>query len=74
MDSEKIDKTGDVLEFTKEAIGKHLDGCIKYWRKRQNRPGPPIRSQPQSELMAVCYIDAYQSMRITIFREALSDE
>lgn len=54
------------LEFTEEAIKKYLDDCITLWRA-EVRGGGSI----EGRTMAVYYVDAYQSVRSSIFGETL---
>lgn len=52
----------------RELIKKYLDQCIEYWRyKRDNDPDGRYS-------FSYFYIDAYQSMRKTIFGEILPDD
>lgn len=53
-----------VVRFTKDEIKKYLDHCITLWRERRDSSGS------QAE-MAVYYIDAYQSVRVSIYGELL---
>ena len=52
----------DTINFDEESIKKYLDNCIKFWRKE--------RDEKNSE-DAKYYIDAFQSVRISIFGELL---
>jgi hypothetical protein len=57
--------TSDIDRLYAE-IRTYLDGCIEYWRdKRAGATSEEIRT------MAIHYIDAFQSTRITIFGETL---
>jgi len=57
----------DKVEFTEEAIKEYLDSCIKSWRdKRDDVKFPEVTRE-----MAKHYIDAFQSVRISIFGELL---
>lgn len=59
------------LPFTKEAILTHLDKCIEYWRKESDS-----NSNGEKTSLSIneirCYIDAYQSLRTSIFGELKS--
>ena len=48
----------NTVPFTKEDILKHIDECITFWRKDKRN-------------FAEFYVDAYQSMRMSIFGELL---
>jgi len=50
------------VAFTEEDIKAYLDECISYWRK----------CAPTE--MRGCYVDAYQSVRTSIFGETLPEE
>ena len=56
----------DKLDFTQDAIKEHIDQCIVYWRKKKINA---VNSE--DVLVATCYVDAYQSMRTSIFNELL---
>lgn len=53
----------ETVMFTKEAVKKYLDDCIVFWRKKRNSNA--------GEEAAMCehYIDAYQSVRTSLFGE-----
>ena len=70
----------NVVEFTEEAVKEHLDDCIRFWREREKKArfGPLSRNDPgaareaaHQEDMAKHYIDAYQSVRSSLFGELL---
>jgi len=52
----------DTIQFTQEAIRTYLDRCIEFWRKKKNA----------GNFIAMSYIDAYQSVRTSLFGETLS--
>jgi hypothetical protein len=52
----------------REDIKQYLDQCIEYWRKVKFEE--PDGDHPY----AYYYIDAYQSMRVSIFGEELEDD
>lgn len=58
-----MDKT--VLLFDEDVVKDYLDTCIKHWRKRREFRGYEY---------AIYYIDAYQSMRNSLFGELLEGE
>ncbi len=49
---------------TKREIKEHLDKCIRYWRKERDL-------SPENLEKGSCYVDAYQSIRTSIFDETL---
>lgn len=53
------------VDFTEEAVRAYLDEVIRYWRK--------IRDADHG-CAAEIYIDAFQSVRISLFGEALEGE
>ena len=50
------------INFNEDDIKEYLDRCIRYWR------------QQKTNSEAIYYIDAYQSMRTSIFGELLPIE
>ena len=56
----------DVVPFTEKEVKKYLDTCIVFWRQKRDN-GEEVR-------MAENYIDAYQSMRMSLFGETLAVE
>ena len=48
------------IPFEEDAVKEYLDKCIRYWRK-------------QKQAYAVYYVDAYQSLRISLFGETLKE-
>lgn len=51
----------DTIEFTKEDVKEYLDNAISYWRgSREN--------------YSTYYVDVYQSVRMSLFGELLSEE
>jgi hypothetical protein len=58
----------ETVPFTPEAVMAYLDGAIRSWRKKRDRAiGGDIRAYN----MAVFYVDAYQSVRESLFGELL---
>lgn len=55
------------VPFNKKDVKEYLDDCIRYWRKKKEvaEEGTP------EKLMAVCYVDSYQSVRISLFGKLL---
>lgn len=53
----------DTVEFTEEAVKEYLDRNIRHWRSQ--------RDSISEAQMALYYIDAYQSVRISLFGETL---
>jgi len=54
-----------VIPFNKTDIKAYLDRCIRHWRKRRDEG---------DFVQAPCYIDAFQSVRTTLFDETLPEE
>ncbi len=54
-----------MVKFSKKSIKKYLDQCIKYWRYKRNK---------ENDQIAEYYIDAFQSIRNSIYGECLSNE
>jgi len=53
--------------LTKEEIRKYLDECILHWRKRRDDPS----TTPEDNAITHYYIDAYQSVRVSLLGELL---
>ena len=54
------------IQMNSEEINKYLDNVITLWRKRKEE------YKDEDEIfMSRCYIDAYQSVRISLFGELL---
>jgi len=51
------------VEFSEESVKKYLDEAIENWRKKSEG------AEGEDALIANCYIDAYQSMRTSLFGE-----
>jgi hypothetical protein len=60
-----LDKINTV-PFDETDIREYLDRVIVHWRERREEA-----SEEKDKLKAVCYIDAYQSVRMSIFGELL---
>lgn len=54
----------ETVPFTEAAVLEYLDDAITSWRVRRNEA-----LTLNEELMAVHYVDAYQSVRRSIFGE-----
>ena len=60
----------NTVPFNKEAVKEYLDDCIRYWRKE----GKKAEMETPEKLNAICYIDAFQSVRISLFGKLLKRE
>ena len=56
----------ETIKFEKREIKKYLDKCIILWREKRDNA-----EDEEHRIMAVYYIDAFQSVRTTIFGETL---
>jgi hypothetical protein len=68
------------IEFTEEAVKEYLDDCIRLWREYRDvahsyfGPDPSDKQKFIAERQAASarnYIDAYQSVRSSLFGEPL---
>jgi hypothetical protein len=59
------------IPFTEKDVKAYLDECIVFWRKK--RDTLPIENRPGIR-MAEHYVDAFQSVRMSLFGELLSLE
>lgn len=67
------------IPLTEKAIKAYLDNAIRRWRKRYDAAKPVTAADiPTSEridaAIASCYIDAFQSVRTSLFGELLPKE
>jgi hypothetical protein len=59
----------ETVEFTEPAVKEFLDACIRHWR---DELGKAKRERMKHKIaQAECYVDAYQSVRTSLFRETL---
>ena len=54
------------VPFEESKVKEYLDSCIVLWRKHRESGGP-------ISAMAVYYIDAFQSVRTSLFDELLPE-
>ncbi len=66
------------IKFTKKDVKKYLDQCIEHWRNDKRILKERIKNQDMDDGfwaldknmdMATFYIDAYQSVRMSLFGE-----
>ena len=58
--------------ITEKDVKGYLDKCIIHWRKeRDKHKNAEHRTSGELELMAADYIDAFQSLRTSLFGELL---
>jgi hypothetical protein len=60
-------RDSNIIPFTEEHIKSYLDGAIRLWRERKSKAEHPNNQR----LIADCYVDAFQSVRMTLFGELL---
>ena len=61
-----------VIPFTEKAVKEFLDNAIKSWRSKYNKHSMKNhRTSEELALQAADYIDAYQSVRVSLFGELL---
>ena len=58
------------VEFEEEAVREYLDRLIVKWREVRDSATPASVEQSTAE----CYVDAYQSVRVSLFGEVLQDK
>ncbi len=60
------------VSFTREAVREYLDDVILHWRAIRDTPIDQLLPTPQRmKSLAVAYVDAYQSVRESLFGERL---
>ena len=52
------------VRFTEESVKKYLDHAIGYWRQKHD----------DGDELAIIYVDAYQSVRASLFGDILPRE
>lgn len=57
-------KKTEIIPFTKKDVKAYLDRCIIFWRERL----------AEGNVVAEDYIDAFQSVRMSLFGELLPEE
>lgn len=66
----------NTVPFNKDAVKEYLDDCIRYWRTK----GEEVEMETShpclqcEKLNAICYVDAFQSVRISLFGKLLKKE
>jgi len=55
----------NVIKFAEKNVKDYLDSCIVIWRDKRDN----MKNSKEDRLMAVYYIDAYQSVRMSLFNE-----
>jgi len=53
------------IPFRKKRVKAYLDGCIRLWRKIRDN------SEMEKQVRAIHYVDAFQSVRTSLFGELL---
>lgn len=56
----------NVVPFEKQAVKDYLDACIRHWREERHKAQ---REFPEDIIR--CYVDAYQSVRMSLFGDCL---
>lgn len=59
---------------TKKEIKDYLDNCIRFWRKEREKNVPNAHEMTYDSSLCNHYIDAFQSIRMSIFDELLPKE
>ena len=54
------------MPLTHDGIKDYLDDAIRHWRKKIDNA-----TTDEDKLMAVCYVDAFRSVRVSVFGELL---
>jgi hypothetical protein len=62
---------GNTVPFTKGDVKSHLDKCIRFWRNKRDKKSALNMKEMEERDMAPFYIDAYQSVRMSLFGELL---
>ena len=62
---------GDTVPFTERDVKIYLDKCIRFWRDKRDKKHALNMQEMEERTMAPFYIDAYQSVRSSLFGELL---
>lgn len=65
------DEPDERLPFEEDAVRDHLDACIRLWRERRDEAEANPGASEEDVALTEHYVDAYQSMRTSIFGEVL---
>lgn len=65
-DHNDFEEESDHLPFEQDAVRDFLDNCIRFWRKKREEA-----TTLGASVTAEHYVDAYQSMRTSMFGETL---
>jgi hypothetical protein len=57
----------NIIEFTPEAVKAYLDKCILHWMEQKSK-------HVEIDSKSLYYIDAFQSVRVSLFGDLLSKE
>ncbi len=60
----QINRPSKTVPFSKVEVKEYLDRSIRFWRGERDEKGSN---------MAIYYVDAFQSVRISIFGELLKE-
>ncbi len=60
----------DCVEFKEKAVREYLDRAITKWREVRNSETPDSAAQSKADH----YVDAFQSIRVSLFGEVLQDK
>lgn len=60
----------NIVPFNEKDIKEYLDECIRYWRKRKYQD----EMNGSNYTMTTHYIDAFQSVRMSLFGKLLGKE
>jgi len=64
-----IKEEPNIIDFNEKAIQAYCDRMIERWREKKD--SAINKKNEEDILIAECYIDAYQSMRVTLFGQLL---
>jgi len=72
-------RKNSLIPFEEKAVKEYLDNAIRCWRKRTSANNTraktlayvDVSELEEEDFMARCYVDAFQSVRMTLFGELL---
>jgi hypothetical protein len=70
MQTSNWQNSNQTVPFTEQDVKAYLVACVLKWRARRDHPEDPKAAPEvlsQDNLMAICYIDAFQSVHTSLF-------
>lgn len=69
-DEKKVE--AETIPLEEKEIKQYLDNRIRYWRSQKEKSRALLAAKGLSKSMCSCYVDAFQTVRVSLFGELLS--